>query len=116
MKGEIVTETDASGKIGIGWLEKKDKGIFFQVLYKNLKGWNFEHEKEKEPDIVWKELLAVWIMHRIQGRNWTGKAILLRVDNKAVEHIMIKKKACFERRDLQVLVRDICKESIKSDY
>ncbi len=115
-KGEIVTETDASGKIGIGGLEKKEGGIYFHVNYEDMKGWKFEHEKEKEPDIVWKELLAVWIMHKIQGKNWTGKAILLKVDNKAVEHIMIKKKACFERKDLQIMVRDICEVTMKEDY
>ncbi len=113
-KGEIVTETDASGKTGIGGLEKKEGGVYFQVNYEDIKGWKFD--KEKEPDIVWKELLAVWIMHKLQGKEWTGKAILLRVDNKAVEHIMIKKKACFERKDLQIMVRDICEITMKEDY
>ncbi len=115
-KGDIVTETDASGKIGMGGLEKKENGIYWQVNYEDLKNWHFNHEKEKEPDIVWKELAAVWITHKLQAKEWTGKAILLRVDNKAVEHIMIKKKACFERKDLQIMVRDICKECMDKEY
>ncbi len=55
-------------------------------------------------------------MHKLQKKAWTGKAILLKVDNKAVEFIMKKKKACFERKDLQELVRGICEHSMKRDY
>ncbi len=111
-KGDIITETDASGKIGLGGLEKRKNGIFFKVLYKDIPDWDINND----PDIVWKELCAVWIMHRLQKKAWTGKAVHLKVDNKAVEHIMIKKKACFRRKDLQILVRGICKHSMVKDY
>ncbi len=111
-KGDIVTETDASGNIGMGGLEKKKNGIYFQVNYNQIPKWT----KEKDPDIVWKELAAVWIMHKLQKKAWTSKAVTCLVDNKAVEAIMIKKKACFERKDLQVLVRGICEHSMNRNY
>ncbi len=111
-KGDIITETDASGNIGMGGIERKQNGIYFRVNYNEIPKWN----KNKDPDIVWKELAAVWIMHKLQKKAWTGKAILLKVDNKAVEHIMKKKKACFARKDLQVLVGDICEHSMRRNY
>ncbi len=111
-KGDIITETDASGNIGIGGVEKRINGIYFQVNYRDIPGWT----KKNEPDIVWKELVAVLVMHKLQKKAWKRKAILLKVDNKAVEHIMIKKKACFARKDLQSLVGDICEHSMRKDY
>ncbi len=107
-KGDIITETDASGKFGMGGLEKRESGVAYMVRYKDIKGWT----KVNEPDIVWKELCAVWILHKMQKEAWEGKAILLKVDNKAVEHICIKKKACFERKDLQILIRNICEDTM----
>ncbi len=110
--GDIITETDASGKIGIGGVEKTHGGIYYKVDYKDVKNW----PKGNEPDIVWLELCAVWIMHKLRGKTWKGKAILCMVDNQAVEGMMKKKKACFERKDLQALIRQICGISMLGEY
>ena len=111
-KGDIVIETDASTGTGLGGIEMMDDGNYYGITYRNLPNW----PKQNTPDIVFLELMAVFVMLAIQPQRYKKKAILLRVDNEAVCAILRKKSACLERKDLQQLVRLICEIAIKNEF
>ena len=99
-KGDIITETDASGKIGLGGYEADDGGICFKVRYADCKNW----DPSNHPDILWLELAAAAILYQLKSKpntNWKYKAIHSKVDNMALKHMMIKKRACSARLDCQ---------------
>lgn len=110
--GDIIVETDASGTIGLGGYEMKNGGISFKVRFTEIVGW----DNNNKPDILYLEMLAIWVAQKLQSTQWTKKAISFNCDNKAVVAMLIKKKACFERKDCQDLIRDICLESMNMDY
>ena len=103
-KGDIICETDASGKIGMGGYELMNGGYSWKVNYNDIPEFN----RDNPPDILYLELLAVYVMMKVGSARWQEKAVLFRCDNKPVVHMLIKKKSCFERKDCQQLIRDIC--------
>ena len=111
-KGDIEIETDASTGYGMGGIEMMDKGTYYGIAYEQIENW----PKKNPPDIVYLELMAVLVALKINPRRYRKKAILLRVDNEAVCAIIRKKSACFERKDLQQLIREICEIAIKEEF
>ena len=89
-----------------------DKGTYYGIAYEQITNW----PKKNPPDIVYLELMAVLVALKINPRRYRKKAILLRVDNEAVCAIIRKKSACFERKDLQQLIREICEIAIKEEF
>ena len=111
-KGDICIETDASTTHGIGGIEMINRGSYYGITYKEVPQWPHENA----PDIAFLELMAVYVAITINPQRYTGKAILLRVDNQAVCAIIRKKSACLERKDLQQLIRMICEIAIKYKF
>ena len=70
-------ETDASTGYGMGGIERKDKGATYAVPYDKIQGW----PRCNEPDIVYLELAAVYIMLKMRAKTYNQKAILIRCDN-----------------------------------
>eukprot|EP01084_Bolivina_argentea_P198221 339498_1 len=111
--GIITTDTDASGSFGVGGIEKKDGGIYFSVRYQDIKNW----DDNNSPDILWKELFAVWIMHELQKTFWKGLTIIVQLDNKSVKRMLLREQLCADsRNDLQTLIEDVFKSSETHDY
>ena len=55
-------------------------------------------------------------MIKARVKQYSGKAILIRCDNVRVCAIITKKSACLERKDLQQLIRLICKRALKHKF
>ena len=80
-------ETDASTGYGMGGIERKDNGATYAVPYEKIQGW----PQCNEPDIVYLELAAVYIMLKLRAKTYNQKAILIRCDNSGVCAILTKK-------------------------
>lgn len=104
---DYVMFTDAAGVHGgIGGFTAETAATYFQVH------WN-EVRLNQHHDILWKELVAVFVLLSLMKRKWTRKYVLMWCDNKPVVHMLITYKAKVTRPDLQWLIiriAEICME------
>eukprot|EP01083_Nonionella_stella_P046438 124375_1 len=106
---DITVFTDASTSLGVGGFIQANGGPFFKKMWRDT----FITRRKRKPDIVFEELMGVVLAATLYAHEWSGKSVLFRCDNWASCKILSKKCACFRRRDLNELVRVICKLAIK---
>ena len=103
---DVVIHTDASLKIGLGAIT--DDGRYIQHKWSDIT----LHDPKKK-DIVWKELVAVFvILHKIQNE-LMNKVVHVFTDNEAVKWMLINMRSPLYRPDLQILINRICQILIK---
>ena len=113
-KTHITYSTDASTTIGIGGCREDGEGSYFSLNFSNLPGWS--DLSQIKPDIHYLELLAVIAWAQLRAHTWTGKIITVYCDNMPAVRIVIKKRACFARFDLQTLCAILCELGTKYKF
>ena len=102
--GDVNVWTDASTGDGMGGWNKEGQWFRFK--------WD-DHERQElfphpqQPDIYWKEMVAIATAAMIWGHQWEGKAVTFWIDNEACVWSLIKKRCAFERTDVMELIRVI---------
>ena len=106
-KPDIVFHTDASLKIGIGAIS--NKGHYIQHTWTE-----FNLFQPNKKDIVWKELVAVYVtLHSLQ-KEIINKVVHVYTDNMGVKWMLINMRSKLYRPDLQILINEICKLCIST--
>ena len=101
-KPDIIFHTDASLKIGVGAVS--NKGHYIQH-----KWTDFNLHLPTKKDIVWRELVAVYVtLHSLQ-KEIINKVVHLYTDNMGVKWMLINMRSKLYRPDLQILINEICK-------
>ena len=99
---DITFHTDASLKVGIGAIS--DKGHYIQHRWDD-----FQLHQPNKKDIVWRELVAVYVtLHALQ-KEINNNVVHLYTDNMGVKWMLINMRSKLYRPDLQVLINEICK-------
>ena len=94
----MVLYTDAATKGGgIGGFIDMDNGSWFQA------DWPEIHQDPT--DIMFAELVAIIIAFEKYKERWRNKSIKIWCDNAPIVGILVKKKACLIRTDVQAFVR-----------
>ena len=99
---DITLYTDAALKIGLGGYS--NQGHWFKNVWKDI---NLYHDKNR--DIVWKELVAIFSFIHSLRHSLKGKVVHIYTDNEACKYMLIKMRAKLKRPDLQVIINEICK-------
>ena len=111
--GDIEVYTDASTTIGVGGFINTENGKNYGMKWDEIPGWNLWRYK---PDITYLELLGVVLAAKIWGRQWRGKSIKFWCDNYGACSIVMRKGACFRRRDLNDLMAALCEQATKMRF
>ena len=109
---DVTVYTDASTKIGVGGYIHTEDGKYFQCTWEQTILRKFP----EKPDIMYYELLGVVLAARLYGHEWTGNVVHFYCDNWAVCACVARKCACFKRRDLNDLLRVLCKIAISKRF
>ena len=106
---EIAMYTDAAGVHGgIGGFVARDDSICFQVH------WN-QIELAKHHDILWKEMVAIWVMLRLNVDQCRGRNVAFVCDNKPVVGMLFRYKAPPFRPDLFWIILRIAEICLHED-
>ena len=105
-KPDIVFETDASGKVGIGGIS--NKAHWFQNKWSDINFYNSNNR-----DILWKELVAIYSIMATMKNKLSGKCIHIKTDNEPVKYMLISMRSKLTRADLQIIINKICKMCIQ---
>lgn len=103
-RGDMNVYTDASTGDGMGGWNRAGQWFRF--------GWS-QHERvdlfphPQQPDIYWKEMVAVAVACLIWGAQWRGMAVTFWIDNQACVWSLIKMRCDFKRGDVMHLIRVI---------
>ena len=99
---DICLYTDASLKIGAGGIS--DQGRWFQINWDQI---NFPNAHNR--DIVWRELVAIYIFLDSLKDSLRGKTVHIFTDNESCKYMLISMRCTLARPDLQNLINEICK-------
>ena len=72
--------------------------------------------KNKKPDINWFEMAAVVVALSIWGSKYRLSSVQIWCDNAPVVGQISKRSAPFRREDLMFLIRELCLNSINTEY
>ena len=109
---DVEVYTDAATTIGVGGFVNQDGGGHFQFLWREYPEWNDRHH----PDITYMELFGVVLAAKLWGKRFNRLAVGFWCDNWASVMMAIRKVACFHRRDLNDLLRELCQSVMKHDH
>lgn len=101
---DAVVYTDAATTVGVGGFIADEGGKTFKYLWAEDKEWDQRHH----PDITYMELFGVVMAAKLWGADFAGTSVLFWCDNWASVAMAIRKVACFHRRDLNDLLRELC--------
>ncbi len=109
---DVEVYTDAATTIGVGGFVNRNGGGHFQFLWKEYPEWDRKHH----PDITYMELFGVVLAAKLWGKRFHQKAVGFWCDNWASVMMAIRKVACFHRRDLNDLLRQLCESVMDNDH
>ena len=97
---EIELYTDAAGVHGgIGGFVDVPETSFFQIQWQEV-------ELQPHCDILWKELVALYVALRVNLQLLRGRHVGFYSDNEPIIWMLIKGRSPMERPDLQLLIRE----------
>ncbi len=109
----IGVRTDASTLFGVGgYINKGGNSQYFNQMWNELDNYDI-HNK---PDIIFEEMLGVVLAAKLYGHLWSGSSVRFECDNQTVVYCLIKRCACFARKDLNMLIREFLKIVIKYKF
>ena len=103
---DITIHTDASLLIGIGGIS--DKGHWFQNKWSDVTIHNSNMR-----DIVWRELVAIYVMIYSLRNECKNKVLHVYTDNEGCKYMLINMRCDLRRPDLQAIINEICKICIE---
>ena len=111
-EADVEIFTDAATSVGVGGFIKGPKGANFHFYWDSIPNWNVM----AHPDITFMELMGVVMAVKLWGSRFEGMAVKLWCDNWAAVAMGARKVACFLRRDLNALLRELCTTAMKERF
>lgn len=102
IKVDATIYTDASVTIGVGGIIST--GYYYQVHWTEVKQF-----LTKQRDILWRELVGVFMAIDCWKEHLRGKWVHVYTDNEPVKWFLIKMRARLARHDLQIIINEICR-------
>ena len=103
---DITIYTDAALNIGLGGIS--DEGDYFVNNWTDV---NLHHATNR--DIVWKELVAIYVFVASLASKLSHKTVHIYTDNEACKYMLINMRCNLQRPDLQCIINEFCKLCIE---